>query len=110
MIELKTFMEIFKQTLVDFFRIHHMIDGNKQRVNREMLDNFVTSLVLSGPLYIFVFAILGVTNYEQIMKLQIIIENANVSLQSLKVKDVFQLKRDADEDIIREVMHSSRSN
>ena len=80
MVELKTFMEIFKQNIVEFFRIHQMVEGNKQRVNREMLDNFVTSLVLSGPLYIFVFAILGVTNHEQIMKLQIIIENANFSL------------------------------
>ena len=79
-VEIKTFMAIFQQTMTEFFGLESQV---KPRVNREMMDNFITSLVLSGPLYVFVFNILALSNQEDISKLQIIVQNANVSLQSL---------------------------
>ena len=110
MVEIKTFIEIFKQTIIEFYRIEEMVTTNKQRVNREMLDNFVTSLVLSGPLYVFVFAILGISYYEDVQKLQIIIQNANVSLQTLNVREVFQLRKERNDDVIEELITPSNSS
>ena len=79
-VEIKTFMLIYQQTLVEFFEIKESVSGKQNRVNREMLENFITSLVLSGPIYIFMYCLLGIGNYEQIQKLQIIVQGANVSL------------------------------
>ena len=68
-----------------------------------MMENFVTSLVLQGPIYIFAFCMLGMAHYEDIQKLQIILNHANVSLESLQVREAFWMKvknEDHDEEMM----------
>lgn len=55
------------------------------------MENFVTSLILTGPVYLLVFNLISLSNYEQMQKLEIIVQNAFVNLGNLQVREVFQL-------------------
>ena len=55
------------------------------------MENFVTSQILVGPVYLLVFNLISLSNYEQMQKLEIIVQNALVNLGNLQVREVFQL-------------------
>ena len=61
MIELKTFIFVIEQTLVEVYRLQDLV---KSRVNSEQLSNFVASLVLSGPIYILIYNLISLSEYE----------------------------------------------
>ena len=46
-------------------------------------------MVLCGPIYILIYNLISLSEYEQIQKLDIIMKNAQVNLANLQVKDVF---------------------
>lgn len=60
-IELKSFAFVIQECLVE---LYGMADLVKSRVHMELLHNFVTSLVLSGPIYIFIFNLIALGEYE----------------------------------------------
>ena len=51
----------------------------------------MTALILSGPLYIFVYNLMSLSEFDKLQRLDIIIQNAQVNLANLQVKEVFQL-------------------
>ena len=42
-------------------------------------------------MYLLVFNLISMANFEEMQKLEVIIENAQVDLANLQVKEVFQL-------------------
>ena len=62
-IELKSFCFVIIETLIEVYGLQSLI---KSRVNAEQLENFVTSLVLSGPIYILLYNVIGLSEYDQL--------------------------------------------
>jgi len=81
-------MLTIQETLIEIYELQSFV---RSRVNNEQLENFVTSLVLSGPVYILIYNLISLSEFDQIQKLEIIIKNAQVSLATLQVNEVFQL-------------------
>ena len=59
------------------------------RVNQELLENFVTALILEGPVYILLYNLKALSEFDQLQKLSIIIQNAQVNLANLQISEVF---------------------
>ena len=87
-LEIKTFICILTETIKRFYRIEKRV---KSRCAKEQLENFITSQILAGPVYLLVFNLISMANFEEMQKLEVIIENAQVNLANLQVKEVFQL-------------------
>ena len=51
----------------------------------------MTSQILAGPVYILVFNLISIANFEEMQKLEVIFQNADINLAGLQVKEVFQL-------------------
>ena len=81
-------MLTIQETLIEIYELQSFV---RSRVNNEQLENFVTSLVLSGPVYILIYNLISLSEFDQIQKLEIKIKNAQVSLATLQVNEVFQL-------------------
>lgn len=79
-------MLTIQETLIEIYELQSFV---RSRVNNEQLENFVTSLVLSGPVYILIYNLISLSEFDQIQKLEIIIKNAQVSLATLQVNEVF---------------------
>ena len=77
-----------KETIKKFYRIEKRVQS---RVAQEQLENFVTSQILAGPVYILVFNLISIANFEEMQKLEVIFQNADINLAGLQVKEVFQL-------------------
>ena len=58
---MKSFAFVIQECLVELYGMGELV---KSRVNSELLQNFVTSLVLSGPIYIFIFNLIGLGEYD----------------------------------------------
>ena len=65
-LELKTFIEIYKTAVADFYSLEKDM---KSRVNKEILQNFALSSILCGPIYVFIFNILSLSKVDEILKL-----------------------------------------
>ena len=46
---------------------------------------------MSGPIYILIYNLISLSEFDKLQKLGIIVQNAQVNLANLQVKDVFQL-------------------
>ena len=57
-IELKTFIFVIQETLVEVYSLQELV---KTRVNAEQLENFVASLLLSGPIYILIYNLISLS-------------------------------------------------
>lgn len=51
----------------------------------------MTALLLTGPIYILVYNLISLSEFDKLQKLEIIVQNAQVNLANLQVKEVFQL-------------------
>ena len=69
-VELKTFICTIQETLIEVYNLQNLV---RSRVNNEQLQNFVTSLVLSGPVYLLMYNLIILSEYDQVQKLSIII-------------------------------------
>ena len=49
-------------------------------------------------MYLLVFNLISLANFEEMQKLEVIIENAQVDLANLQVKEVFQLNLENEDD------------
>jgi len=90
-IEVKSFCFVIQETLVEVYGLQQLV---RSRVNQELLENFVTALVLEGPIYILLYNLIALSEYDQLQKLGIIVQNAQVNLANLQVSDVFQLSEE----------------
>ena len=61
-LEVKVFIHVIKETVVRFYQ---MEDRVQSRVAKEQLENFITSQILAGPLYILIFNLVSLNNFEQ---------------------------------------------
>lgn len=68
------------ETLIEVYGLQQLV---RSRVNNEQLENFVASLVLTGPVYIMIYNLISLSEYEQLQKLEIIVQNASVNLANL---------------------------
>ena len=55
------FISIIKETIVRFYRIE---DRVQSRIAKEMVENFVTSQILAGPVYLMIFNLISLSNFE----------------------------------------------
>ena len=92
-------MQVIQETLIEVYGLQEQV---RSRTNNEQLENFVTALILSGPLYIFIYNLISLSEFDQLQKLDIIVQNAQVNLANLQVKEVFQLSKDYKQTIIAE--------
>ena len=69
-VEVKTFIFTVQETLVEVYNLQNLV---RSRVNNEQLQNFVTSLILSGPVYLLMYNLISLSEYDQVQKLSIII-------------------------------------
>jgi len=53
------------------------------------MENFVTAIVLQDDIYIFLFNLMTLSQFDQVQKLDFILKNSSVSLADLAVKEVF---------------------
>ena len=60
-LEVKVFISIIKETIVRFYRIE---DRVQSRIAKEMVENFVTSQILAGPVYLMIFNLISLSNFE----------------------------------------------
>lgn len=82
-----------QEIFISFYDLH--LTG---RLKREQLENFVISLVVRDQVYVFIFNLIQLSQYEAIKKLDFILQSAQVTLESLNVKPIFILdavERDA---------------
>ena len=49
-------------------------------------------------MYLLVFNLISMANFEEMQKLEVIIENAQVHLANLQVKEVFQLNLEKEDE------------
>jgi len=89
--EVKSFCFVIKETLIEVYGIQQLV---RSRVNQELLENFVTALVLEGPIYILLYGLIALSEYDQLQKLGIIVQNAQVDLANLQVSAVFQMSEE----------------
>ena len=87
-LELKTFIRVMTDALIDFYSLRKDLTCKE---NREAFELFVLNHLLSGPVYIFMFNILSLARLEDIMMLKIVLDHVDASLPNLNVKEVFQL-------------------
>ena len=87
-LELKTFIRVMTDALIDFYSLRKDLTCKE---NREAFELFVLNHLLSGPVYIFMFNILSLARLEDIMMLRIVLDHVDASLPNLNVKEVFQL-------------------
>ena len=79
-LELKTFICILTETIKRFYNIEKRVTS---RVAKEQLENFVTSQILAGPVYLLLFNLISMANFEEMQKLEVIVQNSNVNLANL---------------------------
>ena len=60
-VEIKTFMRVIQETLIDVYGLQEF---DKSRTNSEQLENFVTALILTGPLYIFIYNLISLSEFD----------------------------------------------
>ena len=61
-LEIKVFISIIKETVIRFYRIDERV---KSRVAKEQVENFITSQILAGPVYLLIFNLISLSNFEQ---------------------------------------------
>ena len=49
------------ETLIEVYGLQQLV---RSRVNNEQLENFVASLVLTGPVYIMIYNLISLSEYE----------------------------------------------
>ena len=69
-LEVKVFISVIKETITRFY---YMENRQQTRVAKEQLENFITSQILAGPLYLLIFSLVSLSNFEQMQKLEIIV-------------------------------------
>ena len=62
-IELKTFILVIQETLIEVYGLQELI---KSRTNNEQLENFVTALVLTGPIYILIYNLISLSEFDKL--------------------------------------------
>lgn len=62
-VEVQTFCFCVQETLIDVYGLELAV---KLRVNSEQLENFVTALVLEGPVYLFLYNLKALSEFDQL--------------------------------------------
>ena len=98
-VEVQTFCFCIQETLIDVYSLQAVV---KSRVNMEQLENFVTALVLEGQIYIFLYNLKALSEFDQLQKLTLIVQNAQVNLANLQIDEVFQLSEEYKNKVVGE--------
>ena len=61
MIEVQTFCFTIQEVLIYVYGLQTLV---KSRVNSEQLENFVTALVLEGPIYLFLYNLKALSEFD----------------------------------------------
>jgi len=60
------------QTFSAFYGLEEML---KQRLGRELMENYCTSLVLNDIVYIFIYNLITLSELDQVQKLEQVLKN-----------------------------------
>ena len=61
--EIQTFTAILQEVFISFFDLR---SATNVKLKREQLENFVTSLVVRDQVYVFIFNLIQLSQYEAI--------------------------------------------
>jgi len=57
LVELNTFITIIYETVIAYYELRSLVSGMK----RQQIEHLVKSLVLQGPVYVFIFNIMSLS-------------------------------------------------
>ena len=62
-IEVKTFCFVIQEAVTEVYGLQESV---KSRVNMEQLESFMTALILEGPVYIFLYNLKALSEFDQL--------------------------------------------